>query len=194
MPLSKAVATLSDQSSSDQSPSVIGVTRLCAGAENTWNDYVDHHPLATSAHAAQWKRLIERVFGKECHYLQAVAGDKLVGVLPLVHMRSRLFGNFMVSVPYVNYGGVLADSAEVSQLLLREASRLATSLGAGSVEYREQDQREQDQRQGEAPCCSLRRNRPGRAGVSSALICHRKWCGRPRRRYKAPGCRMPRCC
>lgn len=142
MQQSVAVATLSEQPSHD-----IGITRLGADGENAWNDYVDRHPLATSAHAAQWKRLIERVFGKRCHYLQAVTRGQIVGVLPLVHMRSHLFGNFMVSVPYVNYGGVLADSPEIAELLLREASGLAANLGAGSVEYREQDQRP-----GDAPC------------------------------------------
>ena len=33
----------------------------------------------------------------------------IVGALPLVEFRSRLFGTFAVSLPFVNYGGIVAD-------------------------------------------------------------------------------------
>lgn len=139
---SVAVVTLSESMNSN-----ITVSLLAAGDEAAWSDYVERHPQATSAHQLQWKRLIERVFGKRCHYLQAFSGTTLVGVLPLVHMRSLLFGNYLVSVPYVNYGGVLADNAAAEAALLEEAAALARRLGGGSIEYRESVARDT-----EAPC------------------------------------------
>ncbi|HZD54432.1 MAG TPA: hypothetical protein VE175_15400, partial [Woeseiaceae bacterium] len=63
-------------------------------------------------------------------------GGRICGVLPLVRLKSRLFGDFLVSLPYVSYGGVLADDAESGAKLIDEASRLAADLGAGHIELR----------------------------------------------------------
>src|SRR5262249_56631079 len=51
------------------------------------------------------------------------------GVLPLVRLRSRMFGDFLVSVPYVNYGGCCADTEDIEQDLLRASVRVAGELG-----------------------------------------------------------------
>jgi FemAB-related protein (PEP-CTERM system-associated) len=133
---SMAVVTLSDQPNMD-----IQISQLVPADEAEWNRYVDAHPLATAAHRAEWKKLIKRVFGKQSFYLIARSGSEIVGVLPLVHMRSLLFGNFIVSVPYLNYGGVLANNSAIEAKLLDEAARIAESVGATSVEYREQVQK-----------------------------------------------------
>src|SRR5687768_1736282 len=74
-----------------------------------WDAFVEQHPDATGDHLWHWRRVIETVFGHESVYLGARRGDQLVGVLPLVLFRSRLFGRFAVSMPFLNYGGVLAS-------------------------------------------------------------------------------------
>jgi serine/alanine adding enzyme len=56
------------------------------------------------------------------------SGGAVRGILPLVEIRSRLFGRALSSLPYVNYGGVLADSDAASEALLTHASRLAERL------------------------------------------------------------------
>jgi len=140
--LSVEGATLSDPCCAP-----VTISLLSPGGESRWNEYVDKHPLASSAHLVQWKNLIERVFGKSCYFLQAMTAEALVGVLPLVHMKSLLFGNYMVSVPYLNYGGLLADSPEIAQQLQQAAAELAVKLGAHSVEFREKAARH-----GEQPC------------------------------------------
>jgi FemAB-related protein (PEP-CTERM system-associated) len=57
-------------------------------------------------------------------------------VLPLVFFRSRLFGRFAVSVPFVNYGGILADSPEAERALLERAIVEARAAGAAHLELR----------------------------------------------------------
>src|SRR4051794_14431361 len=42
--------------------------------------------------------------------LEAVANGQTVGLLPLAFVHSFLFGRFLVSMPYLNYGGVSASS------------------------------------------------------------------------------------
>jgi serine/alanine adding enzyme len=58
------------------------------------------------------------------------------GILPLVHMKSAIFGNFMVSLPYFNYGGVCAESEEVVGLLLKEAVSIAQEKKCRHIELR----------------------------------------------------------
>jgi serine/alanine adding enzyme len=62
--------------------------------------------------------------------------DRIVGILPLVHLRSILFGNFMVSLPYFNFGGICTDDAEVLEILLNEAIRIANKENVEHIEFR----------------------------------------------------------
>jgi len=75
---------------------------------------------------------------KECHYLAAFAGDgSIVGVLPLVRLKSLLFGDFLISVPFFNYGGSIADSPEIRRELFEKAAELGSALGVDHIETRE---------------------------------------------------------
>ncbi len=90
-----------------------------------WNAYVNAHPQATLYHRFEWLPLIARVFGHRALPVAMVAGDRIVGLLPLVHMRSALFGRMLVSMPFVNYGGLLADSPDIEETLWNAAIRMA---------------------------------------------------------------------
>ena len=59
-----------------------------------------------------------------------------MGVLPLVHLKSALFGNSLVSMPFVDGGGILADAREVEEGLLFEAVAFARRLRASRIELR----------------------------------------------------------
>lgn len=96
-----------------------------AGAPREWDAFVRATPSWTPFHLYGWKTVIERVSGHECLYLEARdAAGALHGVLPLVRVRSRLFGHFLVSMPFVNYGGPLGD-AEAVRALAAHAVELA---------------------------------------------------------------------
>lgn len=101
-----------------------------------WDFFVQTIPHATSYHQFGWQIIIRKSFGHHCQYLVAI-DDKgeWQGVLPLVHMRSMLFGNFLVSVPF-NYGGLLCKGDEPVGFLLDEAERLRHACRATYVELR----------------------------------------------------------
>lgn len=102
-----------------------------------WDHYVNSHPAASPYHLMCVRDFIEVTYGHATRYLLAKdTEDDIIGVLPLVQLRSRLFGNFVVSVPYFNYGGVLADTPEVAHALIAEAGRWARFIGASHVELR----------------------------------------------------------
>ncbi|QXE91663.1 FemAB family PEP-CTERM system-associated protein [Geomonas subterranea] len=106
-------------------------------APQRWDAYVEASAAGTPYHRWVWRGIIEKSFGHRCHYLAALdAQDRVTGVLPLVHMKSALFGNFLVSVPFVNYGGVLCDSEAAREALLARADALRGECGASYVELR----------------------------------------------------------
>ena len=96
-----------------------------AASPDLWDAYVSARPDATVYHRACWRQVFEEAFGHECHYVTALRSGRVVGVLPMVAFRSALFGRFAVSLPFVNYGGVLADDEEVAAALEERALRLA---------------------------------------------------------------------
>ena len=110
-----------------------------AGPEDgeAWDRVVHDAAEGQVYHLFGWKEHFETVFGHQCYYLIARNGnDRAVGVLPLVHLNSRLFGNFFVSVPCFNYCGILAESDGVFHALARKAEEVAARAGATHVELR----------------------------------------------------------
>ena len=119
--------------------SPIVVTDTVGQAE--WDAFVMTRPDATGYHLWAWRRVFEQAFGHETCYLAARRGNEVVGVLPLVAFRSWLFGRFMVSLPFVNYGGVLASEDAAVEALVAEATRAASSRGCRHLELRHTSRR-----------------------------------------------------
>ena len=107
-----------------------------AGAASEWDDFVRSQPGWTHFHLVGWRSVVQRVFGHECIYLAARDDrDALAGVLPLVRVRSVAFGHYLVSMPFVNYGGPLgSDGAVVA--LAEAAAALARSGSVKLLELR----------------------------------------------------------
>jgi FemAB-related protein (PEP-CTERM system-associated) len=106
----------------------------------SWDAFVEASPRATPYHRHAWKGVLQESFRHPAHYLAALeSSGRVAGVLPLVHLKSRLFGNFLVSLPFVNYGGLLCATAEAERALLGAAERLREQCGAGHVELRHLD-------------------------------------------------------
>lgn len=111
-----------------------------AADADQWDRYVDRHRHATAYHGWAWRGLVESVFRQECRYRIALDRDGRVrGVLPLVRLRSRLFGDYALSLPYVNYGGALADDEATRAALMRAAADDASELGLSHVGFRDRE-------------------------------------------------------
>ena len=107
-----------------------------SGTREDWDSFVRSRPDWTHFHLHGWRAVMERVYGHECVYLAARdARDRLCGVLPLVRVRSRLFGHYLVSMPFVNYGGPLGDAVAVAALA-EAAVSLARTDGVKLLELR----------------------------------------------------------
>ena len=105
------------------------------GAPDAWDTAVRSQAGWTPFHLAGWRDVIAESLGHECLYLEAAAGGATKGVLPLVRVRSRVFGHFLISMPFVNYGGPLGDS-EAVQALGARAEALARQDRVSLLELR----------------------------------------------------------
>lgn len=101
-----------------------------------WDAFVASCPEATFFHRAGWKEVVENAFGHATHYLIARRGTEICGVLPLVHAKSRLFGNALISNGFCVAGGPAAKDDETHDALDRAALDLLEQIGASYLEYR----------------------------------------------------------
>lgn len=108
---------------------------------DVWNAYLAQHEYGSLYVMAQWCDVIRDVYGHRGIHLVAVEKRKgveeIVGVLPLVNIRSRIFGNKLVSMPYFDMAGVVSDSSEIEKILLFKALELGRDFGVACVEVRQ---------------------------------------------------------
>lgn len=107
------------------------------GASEQWDGFVRERDGASIYHLAAWRPLIRTVFGHETMYLYAEHNRQVTGVLPLVRLRSRMFGDYLISMPYFNYGGALATDVAVASTLMHAAADLGRERGCSHVEFRD---------------------------------------------------------
>jgi len=92
---------------------------------------------ASCYHLIEWKDVIEKTFTHKTYYLLSEDHEgKLNGILPIVNLKSLLFGNYGVSLPFFNYGGVCADDEIIRGELLNEAANIARAHNMKHLELR----------------------------------------------------------
>jgi FemAB-related protein (PEP-CTERM system-associated) len=112
------------------------VKLLDDGHKAKWDAFVDACPKASFFHKSGWKDVIERAFGHSMYYFYAEEAGRIVGILPLGHIKSLLFGNAFISNPFCVYGGVAAESEDAAWVLENTAVCFARELGVDYLEFR----------------------------------------------------------
>lgn len=119
-------------------PAVRTIDLANAGDRARHDAFVREHPVASAFHLTAWGRAVAKGTGQQPHYLVAEHAGAVVGVLPLIHVRSPIFGQALISNAFAVYGGPVADSEAVHAALDEAAWRLAERLGVPALEYRDQ--------------------------------------------------------
>ena len=109
-----------------------------------WEVFVQTCSAATFFHRAGWQKILRDVFRHDTYFLYAHENGGIVGVLPLAHVNSILFGKSLVSLPFAVYGGVAAATDEAGAALEAEAQQIARRLGVDHLELRHVDARHAD--------------------------------------------------
>jgi FemAB-related protein (PEP-CTERM system-associated) len=98
--------------------------------------YVAEGGLVPLSRDPAWLTVLERGLGHAPYCLEVAEGERTRGFLALSYVKSLLFGRFLVGLPYLNYGGVLADDEHVAGMLIDRAVQLADRLGVRYLELR----------------------------------------------------------
>jgi serine/alanine adding enzyme len=120
--------------------SVMGIETLKPEREDEWDEYVLKNSRATFYHQSAWKRALEQAYGLRPFYLLARGSGEIVGILPLFLVKSPIFGNSLVSVPFAPYGGVCAEDIQTARELVEAAKEIALRQGVRYLELRHFDE------------------------------------------------------
>lgn len=103
-----------------------------------WDQYVKQKGPAGLNCQTAYINAITLSFGHQnaCVLFEDDRGE-IQGVLPLIMTKSRLFGSFSTSLPFFNYGGVIAENTNIELQLLNSAFKDNRESGASSVQLRE---------------------------------------------------------
>lgn len=112
-------------------------TQLYNEDGHAWDAFVADHQDSTNYHQYGWRKVVEKSFGHRTMYLAATnSANTICGVLPFVQMKSRLFGSFLVSLPFFNYGGLLVSDDSIAATLLNVSRKMLVGSGADHIELR----------------------------------------------------------
>lgn len=105
-----------------------------------WNAYLQRFGYDGFHLRAEWSTVLQQALRHEPHFLWLMRDGNLVGALPLQLVSGPIFGRYLVSQPYLNTGGVLADSAADEARLIEAAVDLAKRLDVKHLELRHERQ------------------------------------------------------
>lgn len=118
-------------------PDTVDAVAVCQEDDAAdWQAFIAGRGHAASYHAWAWRRVFANTFGHRNLYLAARSHGRMVGVLPLVLIKSAIFGRSLTSLPFLNYGGMIAETAAAQTALLTAARDLARDERCGYVELR----------------------------------------------------------
>jgi len=101
-----------------------------------WDQYITSCSKSTLYHLSAWKKIIEQSYGHKAYYLMAErenippSTSQLIGVLPLIHLKHFFFGNNLISLPFLDCSGMLANDEKTEYELFLYAKKIAHTLKA----------------------------------------------------------------
>lgn len=103
-----------------------------------WDNYVISHPDAWPYHCFAWRNVIEKAYRHTAYYLMAEDNRKIVGVLPMIHLRFPYLVNELTALPYCDVGNFVCDNKKVFEKLLSSAVELGNKLKVDKIHVRGQ--------------------------------------------------------
>lgn len=114
----------------------VTITTINTAQHTLWDQYVKQHSQGSFFHLAGWQSVIEKSFGHACYFLMAEREGQVAGVLPLVEVKSALFGHALISTPFCVYGGAIADDDLIVRQLEQRAIEISEQLQVDYLELR----------------------------------------------------------
>lgn len=104
--------------------------------KTAWTNFVSGHAATTIAHDIRWRTVMAKTLGHRPFYLLAEKNNQIRGVLPMFLVTSWWGSRQLVSLPWIDYGGILADDIDAEKAILETAEQLAEKVKAKFIEFR----------------------------------------------------------
>ena len=104
--------------------------------DTAWDQFLSQNNQACFYQLSGWLKVCHDHFGHPVFYLRAEQAGEIIGVFPLVLMKSKLFGTFLNSMPFINFAGPCAVNQHVEQMLLEQAIEIAKQHNVDHLEIR----------------------------------------------------------
>ncbi len=112
------------------------ITPLSPGDEADWEGFLASRADATPFHTLAWRNAVRDGLGYDTPYLIARIEGEVAGILPLVHLKTPLFGNKLISTGFSVGGGILATDENTAGALADAAIAMGTERGVDCLELR----------------------------------------------------------
>ena len=107
-----------------------------ASRQPAWQQFVSRAGLPGIHCDLRWLEALGEAFRHKTYTLEASQDGRVVGVLPLMFVKSLLFGRFLISLPYVSWAGIVTEDEVVACTLIDRAVELADELDVRYLELR----------------------------------------------------------
>lgn len=109
--------------------------------DNTWKDkwdqYIMDRPDGTFGHLHAWGNVYD-LYGNRSFPLMAIdTNDNVRGVLRLFQRKDLMGRKFLISNPFLSYGGICADNDEIKKALFEKAREIAVAENVEYIEIRQ---------------------------------------------------------
>jgi CelD/BcsL family acetyltransferase involved in cellulose biosynthesis len=84
-----------------------------------WDDFVLNHPGGNVYHHSLWRQVLQATYGYDPLYLvlEDSATKEFQGVFPVMHIKSALTGERLISLPFSTFCSLLVDDCRIAELV-----------------------------------------------------------------------------
>jgi len=101
-----------------------------------WLTFLETVEMADICHHPAWADIFAETFGLDSLLIFHRTGGKIDGGLPLVIFDQPLTGKALISMPYLNYGGIVTTSPAVEHKLVETSRKIMAASQADYMELR----------------------------------------------------------
>lgn len=117
---------------------IMKITKATPTNQPEWDSFVQNNPNASPYHLFAWGAAITEAYGHKPYYLMARQNGKLLGILPLIHLKLPFMINQLVALPFCDVGNCLTTENTVQEKLMEEALKLTNHLKSKNIQLRGQ--------------------------------------------------------
>lgn len=102
----------------------------------SWDAFALSNRDGLAYHLFAWKEAVEKAYGFHCPYFLAEKDGRVCGILPAARIHPPFRAGSLVSLPYCDAAGILADNPRIAEALLSQALDYARQQSIPELELR----------------------------------------------------------